>query len=131
MSGLTLEEANKWREKAIQIFYDYPEIQCYNPCKNVIWSDFNNYRKEEYITKNIHHVRRSDLILVKLDKKISIGSLQEIFLAKELQIPIVAFIEDGNEYWEHPYLEWAISKFCNSVESACQFIVENYIETIF
>ena len=106
MTGLTEEEASKWRtsfklNNAVQddtpfIFID-PTYYYFPTDKTT-----QEYEKEA-MNYDLYLVRHSDLIIVNFNSLSSIGTAQEIMYAHTLNKPIVGMIEEDKYNQLHPW----------------------------
>ena len=106
MTGLTEEEASKWRtsfklNNAVQddspfIFID-PTYYYFPTDKTT-----QEYEKEA-MNYDLYLVRHSDLIIVNFNSLSSIGTAQEVMLAYTLNKPIIGMIEEDKYNQLHPW----------------------------
>lgn len=106
MTGLTEEEASKWRtsfklNNAVQddtpfIFID-PTYYYFPTDKTT-----QEYEKEA-MNYDLYLVKHSDLIIVNFNSLSSIGTAQELMLAHTLDKPIIGMIEEDKYKQLHPW----------------------------
>lgn len=106
MTGLTEEEASKWRtsfklNNAVQddtpfIFID-PTYYYFPTDKTT-----QEYEKEA-MNYDLYLVKHSDLIIVNFNSLSSIGTAQELMLAYTLNKPIIGMIEEDKYEQLHPW----------------------------
>ena len=106
MTGLTEEEASKWRtsfklNNAVQddtpfIFID-PTYYYFPTDKTT-----QEYEKEA-MNYDLYLVRHSDLIIVNFNSLSSIGTAQELMLAHTLSKPIIGMIPEDKYNQLHPW----------------------------
>ena len=106
MTGLTEEEASKWRtsfklNNAVQdntpfIFID-PTYYYFPTDKTT-----QEYEKEA-MNYDLYLVKHSDLIIVNFNSLSSIGTAQELMLAHTLNKPIIGMIEEDKYNQLHPW----------------------------
>ena len=131
MSGLTLEEQLKWRNRfrnAIRfnefdlsknpIFFSPPDY--YSPSTDVHKSE------REAMEFELANLRKSDLVVVNFNVPKSIGTAMEIIVAKENKIPVVGLCEDGIEL--HPWLIECCTRMCNDFRELVKYVVQFYLK---
>ena len=125
MSGLTYEAMNSWRVEAINLLKKKTDkVSFLNPCDYYNFSTFEEMKASEKEVKvfDLNQVRHSNLVLVKLSN--SIGTAQELQVAEDNNIPIVGF---GYSEGIHPWILLNLSKKCETLEEAINYICEFYI----
>jgi len=130
MSGLTYEEMNEWRVNAKRLLkiISNNQIHTINP---VDYYNFemnpNTYTEKEIKKFDLHMVKTSDLILVNLDFSDSIGTAMEICMAYDVwDKPVIGFGKNKS----HPWMELCVSKRCETLEQAVQYITEYYLPNV-
>ena len=122
MSGLSKEEMNGWREAATDKL-----LEAGYKILNPVETDFGtNVSDSEIIHSNDFQIRHSDIILAELDyEQISIGTICEIVEARRQGKPVIAW---GTAYSiiNHPHIRGRITRHCEDLENAVQYIIENY-----
>jgi len=131
-TGLSFEEMNGWRDKFSNYFIENntefftPKI--FNPCKafGQEWYERELTFSEKLKIKNFDLIalKASNILVVNCNKiNSSVGSIYEIAVAKELQIPIVGFnISDDLHDWIRVALDWE----CEDLIDAIACIETNY-----
>jgi len=122
MSGLSKEEMNGWREVSTDKL-----LEAGYKVLNPVETDFGtNVSDSEIIHSNDFQIRHSDIILAELDyEQISIGTICEIVEARRQGKPVIAW---GTAYSiiNHPHIRGRITRHCEDLENAVQYIIENY-----
>jgi len=122
MAGLRKEEMNEWRDKAADELVE-ANFNVLSPVN----TDFGtNVTDSEIIHSNDFQIRHSDIILAELDyENISIGTICEIVEARRQGKPVIAW---GTAYniINHPHIRGRITRHCEDLENAVQYIIENY-----
>jgi len=122
MSGLSKEEMSEWRERATGDLVE-AGFRILNPVN----TDFGtNVTDREIIDSNDFQISHSDIILAELDyEQISIGTICEIVEARRQGKPVIAW---GTAYGiiNHPHIRGRITRHCEDLENAVQYIIENY-----
>ena len=131
MSGLSLEEQTKWRNR----FRDAIKFGEYEINKNVHFfspPDYYNFDEKQHKSEreifefDLNALRKSDLVVVNFNVPQSIGTAMEIMLAKELHIPIVGFNKYGYEL--HPWLVECTTRMCDDFRELVEHVVEFYLK---
>lgn len=115
MSGLTLEQARAWRQRAGDYLEQF-NIEVLDPCRQVMDDKFimDNFgvagnpmlSGKALVTKDRMDVRRSDLILANLKgaTKPGIGSVMEIAWADAYGIPVALVMEAHSNPNDHAFV---------------------------
>jgi|GEM_PF-1434790 len=130
MSGLSHEEMNEWRVNAkrlLRIASDN-QIHIINPVDFYNFSmNPNTYTEAEIKKFDLHMVKTSDIILVNLDFSDSIGTAMEICMAHDVwDKPVIGYGKNKS----HPWMELCITKRCETLEKAVDYIIEYYFPNI-
>lgn len=123
MTGLSFKEQNKWREDFKKEFY-FKNARIINPC------DYYNLNQpydteKEIFEYDLNHIRTSDLIIVNFNNPKSIGTAMELMLAKELHIPILACLPQGDEVI-HPWLLECCMKTFKNMDELTSYVEKYY-----
>lgn len=126
MSGLTFEEMNLWRVKASMMLKGYSDVHIENPCHyynfEFVPTTFTDKECKEF---DLWLVKNSDLILVNLDFPNSIGTAIEMELGSRIwNKPVIAF---GHLVDIHPWMKEAVTKHCETMEEAIEYIFNFYL----
>lgn len=129
MAGLSFEEMSKWRNQ-IKNAIKFGDYEC---SKSAIFFDptaFYNFEEKNYKEErevrdfDLCNLRKSDLVIVNLDKQSSIGTAQELAIANEMKIPVIAF---GVKETLHPWLECCCNRVCNNIRELVEYVCEYYL----
>ena len=134
MSGLSLDEMTKWRRnfKNAIIFSDYKDYDDFE--KKPVFFDptlyylpTENYHKSEReaMEFDLYNLRRSDLVVVNLNKLDSVGTIMELILAKEYKIPVIAFGAGGQNI--HPWISECCTRICDDMREAVNHVIDFYL----
>ena len=130
----------EWRETVEAWFKAFCEdVVIINPCNYYSFDEKLHKTDAEIRRFDLHKVRCSDVVLVNLDHITdSVGTLNEIFLADELGIPVIGFYEFNGEhdmFHNDKYKEesWILDA-CHRIENdettamfdACAYIRDYY-----
>lgn len=121
MQDMSFEESNEWRT------YMNNQLE---GCRVINPNDFYNmtarmhYSQHEVREFDLYYLKRSDLIIVNFNNPQSIGTAQEIAIAKEYNIPVIGLNESRAEL--HPWLLDCVNKmFSNRLE------LVNYVQSFY
>lgn len=131
----------EWRDAVEQWFEKYcDDVTIVNPC-NYYGFDEKHHKTDAEIRRfDLHKVRHSDIVLVNLDRITdSVGTMNEIFVADEHNIPVIGFYEfnnDESDFHSDRYKEesWILDS-CHRIEDdettamfdACAYIRDYYV----
>jgi len=126
MSGLTMEEMNSWRLRASMLLEGYVGVHTENPCHYYNFEiDPSSFSDKECKEFDLWLVKNCDLILVNLDFPDSIGTAIEMELGTRIwNKPLIAF---GNISDTHPWMRESITKHCETMEQAIEYIANFYL----
>lgn len=130
MAGLSVEEANVWRNAVRQ--HLEPDILCLSPLRGMdrlqgtiqpVYDvrdtslGMGAKTSEMALTRDFLDTKRSDLILVNLlgASRVSVGTVMEIAWAYALQIPIIVAMEKDNVH-RHCLIDESINVLVSSVD---------------
>lgn len=131
MSGLSLEEQMKWRNR----LKDAIKFGDYDITKNPIFFIPPNYyspstdahkSEREVMEFELANLRKSDLIVVNFNVPQSIGTAMELMAAKENRIPVVGLVKDGVVL--HPWLVECCTRLCNDFRELVYHVTEYYLK---
>ena len=128
MTGMSWEEQNNWRVQLKSELIKRKDFGGYNldlivvnPCEFFNYHNAKNscYSEKEAMDFDIHQIRHSDLIIVRFNNPSSIGTAMELMLAKELNVPVVGWLDydQSKEYDEY-------SDFSKKIESLHPWLIE-------
>lgn len=128
MGNLSFMEQNQWREtvtnylETVECNY---RVKCCNPVK------YYNFLEKRYDTESevkqfdLHKVRNSHLLIVNFNDPNSIGTAQELMLARILNIPIIGLNEEQRKL--HPWLVDDCIKIFTDMKNMLEYTVEFYL----
>ena len=127
MSNLSMEEQNRWREACKEWLLaqecDY-HLTVINPCDYFSFFNKKHSSEKEIMNYDLNHVRSSNLLLTYFNSPNSIGSAIEMFLAKELHIPVIG-INKNEEI--HPWILECVDRMFDNEKDALEYIKEFYL----
>ena len=130
MTSLSFEEQSRWR-KQVQDAIKFGEYDCekkavfFNPVDYYNFKEARHRSEREIMEFDLNGLRNSDLVLVNFNDEKSIGTAMELILAKERNIPVIAFGVNGKEV--HPWLIECCTRICDDMREAVEHIVEFYL----
>ena len=129
MGSLSYEEQSKWRLKvinAIKYNNDYEKKPIFfNPVDYYNFEEKMHKSEREVFEFDLNNLRNSDLVIVNFNDPKSIGTAQELILAKEYRIPVIAFGVNNQEI--HPWLLECCTRVCNDIREVVSHVVEFYL----
>lgn len=123
MSGITTEEARKWRDEATKSLMDAPGFAVLDPARTTLCPDPT---RREIVHSNKYQIRNSDIVLAEINhEEISLGTVGEIIFAQSVGKPVVVW---GNAYsiMFHPWVWEHTTKRFVLLEDAVEYIKCNY-----
>jgi len=126
MSGLTLEQMNKWRLDAslllgMDFYITINPVNFYN-----FELDRSTYTDREVKEFDLTAIKNSDLVLVNFEYPDSIGTAIELHMTHDVWgIPVIAFGGDINKV--HPWMVVSVTKYLKTLDEAVAYINEFYL----
>lgn len=125
------EKMNGWRLDSITLLnskanFKGVKLEIVNPVDYFNFEEPRKYKtQEEIMDFDLWQVVHSDLILVNLDRiNDSAGTIIELYQAKLLNIPVVAFGDDSNL---HPWIRECTNRIEDDLVGAVGYINEFYL----
>lgn len=131
MTGLTLEEQTKWRNKfkdAIQ-YGEYDLIKTpifFSPADHYSLFETEHKSEREVMEFDLYNLRRSDLVVVNFNSPKSIGTAMELMFAKENKIPVIGLNKDCIEL--HPWLVECCVRICSDFRELVSHVTNFYLK---
>ncbi len=131
-------KSTNWREEVYKKLDEYIEFEIVNvdPTKTSILEDepLGVFGQDCYLIKS------SDIVIAYLTDDVSVGSSQEMLIAKFYGKPLLGIAQDGGKFnnskkellgkiynnWKHPFVAATCDAIVNSVEEAAKFIIEYF-----
>ena len=124
VTGLTLEEANAWRIKIIELLKNtdgYYRPRCINPTDYYNYSmPSDSYTQREIMDFDFNKVRTSDLIIVNFNAPKSLGTAAELAIAYDRGIPILGLCEAGEDIY--PWQKDMCLKIFGNMEALVAYV---------
>lgn len=130
MSSVSFEEQSRWR-KQIQDAIKFGDYDCekkavfFNPVNYYNFQEMRHRTEREIMEFDLNGLRNSGLVIVNFNDEKSIGTAMELMLAKERNIPVIAFGANGKEV--HPWLLECCTRICDDVREVVEHVVEFYL----
>lgn len=128
MSGISFEEQSKWRNNLInEIKYNRDcdkTVHFFNPVNYYNFEEKNHKSEKEIMEFDLYNLRNSNLVVVNLNNPSSIGTAMELMLAKERNIPVIAFGIGEQEV--HPWILETCTRICDNLRDVVNHIVDFY-----
>ena len=130
MSSLNFEEQSKWR-KQVQDAIKFGDYDCekkaafFNPVNYYNFQEMRHRTEREIMEFDLNGLRNSDLVIVNFNDEKSIGTAMELMLAKERNIPVIAFGANGKEI--HPWLLECCTRVCDDIREVVEHTVDFYL----
>lgn len=129
ISGISEKEAYEWRDETSEFFssLELPWLHVFNPVLHFsqLGLDTNMYTDEDIMNLEIHKLHNSDIVFFNCHYPKSLGSMAEIAIAYERNIPILAFNENNEEL--HPWLKQMCTKIFKSKEELISYFIDHYL----
>lgn len=127
ITGLTKDEAENWRNEAKQIIENATNrsLVCFSPTDH--YSEFENGKsvnENAAMHYDLYRLKKSDLVLANMDNQNSLGTMAEIAIAYDNNIPIIAYTT--KDVFQHPWKLCMIDEWFGSLKDAIEHILLNY-----
>lgn len=123
---------SKWRRNITELIefsarsHGY-KLHIVNPVDYFNFEEKRHKSEREVMDYDLRHVRTSDLIIVNLkDINTSIGTCIELYVAHQLGIPVLAFLDDCNINIIHPWILECIDRIEESDVELVQYLSDFY-----
>lgn len=130
MTDLTPEEQYNWRNELKWELEDYKcgyKIKCINPVEYYNTFNNTNYDSDLEVMKfDLYKVKHSDLIIVNFNNMGSLGTMAELAIAYDHDIPVIGL--NTSEQQLHPWQFCMCSKIFNNVDAMLDYIKNYYLD---
>ena len=129
MSDLNYKDQYIWRKECkdrLESTECNYKVKAINPCDYYSFREIRHVSEREIFNYDLNHVRTSNLVLTYFNAPNSIGSAIEMFLAKELHIPVIG-INPNNEKNIHPWILECVDRMFSDMGSALEYIQRFYL----
>lgn len=130
MGNLSFEEQSKWRKNISEAIKTEgcdsdKRVSIFNPV-NYYNFEINSHKSEKEIMEfDLYNLRNSNLVIVNFNDEKSIGTAMELMLAKEYNIPIIAFGTKDKQI--HPWLIECCTRVCDDMREVVDHIIQFYL----
>ena len=129
MSGVSLEEQSKWRQKVIDAInhqYEHDKnATFFNPINYYNFVERKHKSEKEIMEFDLYNLRHSDLVIVNFNNVWSIGTAMELMLAKEMHIPVIGWNSSNEDL--HPWLAECTTRLCDNLRETVEHVVDFYL----
>lgn len=134
MTGLSLNDMQKWRMRFTQYIDEYASncdiddcVHVFNPCDYynplLVHGDSDTIDREA-MKFDLYHLKDSDIMVANLNG-VSIGTAMEVAIANENGIPVIGFCDDKKNL--HPWLKEDCVIVLESVEDVAMYMCDYFI----
>lgn len=130
MSNLSYDEQYLWRLDCKQKLENEEcnyNVKVVNPCDYFSFRNIRHSSEREIFNYDLNHVRSSNLLLTYFNSPESIGSAIEMFLAKELHIPVIGVIPKDKTQTIHPWILECVDRKFDDTDTAISYIRDFYL----
>ncbi len=129
MTDMSPEEQITWRLVLIDKFKKYDgqyDVDCFNP-----YLYYSERRPEEYESErevmeyDLYKLRHADLVIVNFNNSKSLGTMSEIAIAYDRQIPIIGLHRSNNKL--HPWQKDMCNKIFNNINELAEYVKNYYL----
>ena len=131
MGNKPFEEQVGWRNELIEKIKQYTDdfgkgfnYSFFNPPYYYSPVTENHKSEKEAMEFDLYKLRKADVVVVNFNVPKSIGTAMELMLAKEYNIPIIAFNYSDDI---HPWLKTCCTRICESLDEVVNHISNFYL----
>lgn len=130
MTGLSYEEQTFWRNHIEYNLTNIADSKLYkvNVINPVDYYNFENPRhktEREVMNFDLHKVRNSNLVIVNFNAPQSLGTMAELAVAHEHNIPVIGLNEDNKEL--HPWQAEFCERIFDKMDDLTDYVTEFYL----
>ena len=121
------EEYMFWRRKIVALYNDVADV--FDPSEFYSYEEQMHKTEKEIMEYELYNLKRCDFVILNLDRiHESIGSIMEIAVANENNIPIIAF--GSLDKYEHlyPWLKECILRHETSMPETIEYINKYFLQ---
>ena len=130
MTGLSMQDQNEWRveiKNELEIYGCDYRVKCINPVDYYNSFDSRMYDSDlEVMLFDLHKVKTSNLIIMNFNNMNSLGSMAELAIAYDREVPIIGLNE--SEQMLHPWQYAMCSKVFTDIEDMLDYIKNYYLD---
>lgn len=133
MSGLSKDEYCKWRNELTDALINKSfaigsYVQVVNPANYFDFDNMDRHLEKEVMQFDLNMVRQSTVVVVNVDDvSSSIGTAIELYEANRLNIPVIAYSENGVVNDIHPWIENCFSTVQMGKNELVQYLCDFYM----
>lgn len=133
MSGLCKNDYCKWRSELSDVLMDKAylvgsRIQIINPADYFDFDNMDRHLEKEVMQFDLNMVRQSDVVIVNVSGvSSSIGTAIQLYEAKRLDIPVIAYTEGSVADDIHPWIENCFSTIQMNKNELVDYIYDFYM----
>lgn len=135
MAGLSFDAMNEWRRKIKSLLLTCADekgvkLDVVNPCDYFSFEEKRHQNEAEIMQFDLNKVRNSDIVIVNIaDLNTSIGTAIELYEAKRLNIPVIAYNPFGEVDYSkiHPWLQCCITRVEDYMNDVKDYIRDFYM----
>ena len=130
MGNISFEEQTKWRNAIRdEVLYGAKDIsekvKFFSPPDYYNFEEIRHRTEREIMEFDLDCLRKSDVVVVNFNDPKSIGTAQELILAKEWHIPVIGINKDNIEL--HPWLIECTTRMCDSLREAVDYLIDFFL----
>ena len=128
MTGLSLEDQMNWRLDIKNVLEHYTsdyQVKCFNPVEYYSLEDTTPELEVEAMNFDLHRLTNSQLVIVNFNAPLSLGTMAEIAIAYDRNIPIVGLNENENVL--HPWQVGMSNKIFTDREDMLDYVCNYYL----
>lgn len=130
MGNISFEEQTKWRNAIRdEVLYGAKDIsekvKFFSPPDYYNFEEIRHRTEREIMEFDLDCLRKSDVVVVNFNDPKSIGTAQELILAKEWHIPVIGINKDNVAL--HPWLIECTTRMCDSLREAVDYLIDFFL----
>lgn len=130
MSDVSFEEQNSWRvdiKKNLESYDCDYKIKCINPVEYYNTYNPSTYDSDlEVMNFDLYHVKTSDLIILNFNNMKSLGTMAELAIAWDYEIPVIGLNESEQQL--HPWQYCMCHKIFTNIDDMLDYIKNYYLD---
>lgn len=130
MGDLSYKEQSAWREYIEEFLKTYSSSRFYNvhiinPVRYYNFEEKRHKTEQEVMNFDLHKVRTSNLVIVNFNDPKSLGTMAELAVAHEHNIPIIGLNTGGHVL--HPWSECLCERIFDDMDEMLSYVVKFYL----